>query len=74
MKEFDPECELHRTLLIVKAVDPVDPGCALELQIENCMTGKVTRLSTTESETVDEIMFVAAVKSAFMDAWSKFVH
>ncbi len=50
MKEFDPECERHYPLITVKAVDP---GCTLEFQIENALTGQVTRITTTESEDDD---------------------
>lgn len=50
MKEFDPECERHFPLLIVKAVDP---GCTLEFQIENVPSGRVVRITTTESEEHD---------------------
>ena len=68
MKEFDPECERHLPVLIVKAVDP---GCTLELQIEDCTTGKVTRLTTTEDPNQDLASFEAAVLSAFRAAWRK---
>jgi hypothetical protein len=64
MKEFDPECELHRPVLIIKAVDP---GCTLELQIEDCITGKVIRLTTTDRDDMPE--FEKAILEAFRAAW-----
>lgn len=71
MQEFDPECEKHFPLLVVKAVDP---GCTIELQIENGITGKVTRLSSTESIDRDRDAFEKALLSAFRNAWSHFTH
>lgn len=62
MKEFDPECELHKPLLIVKAIDP---GCTKELQIENCLTGRVVRLTTTESSENDLLAFRNALMVEF---------
>lgn len=67
MKEFDPECERHLPLLLVKVVDP---GCTLELQIEDCRTGKVTRLTTTDSAAADMLTFKNAVQSALETAWT----
>ena len=58
MAEFDPECERHYPLLIIKRVDP---GCTLELQIENAVTGHVTRLTTTDDPDDDRRTFEAAV-------------
>lgn len=66
MKEFDPECELHRPLLIVKAVDP---GCTTELQIEDCRSGRVVRLTTTDNEVRDALEFEAAILDVFRKAW-----
>ena len=66
MKEFDPECERHQPLLIIKVVDP---GCTLELQIENCKTGHVTRLTSTDSEEYDTRMFVEEIIKQFKIAW-----
>ena len=51
MKEFDPTKERHLPLLIVKAVDP---GCTLEPQIENAVTGEVVRLTTTSDAAKDD--------------------
>lgn len=56
--------ELHKPLLIIKAVDP---GCTLELQIENCANGEVTRLTTTDKDDLPE--FEMAVVKAFRTAW-----
>lgn len=69
MKEFDPEYELHHPLLIVKAVDP---GCTLELQIENCRTGQVTRITTTDDSDTDRRAFEEALIATFRAAWGKF--
>lgn len=66
MKEFDLECELHHPLLIVKAVDP---GCTTELQIENCVTGKIVRLTTTDESVADMNKFIDAVCDEFRKAW-----
>lgn len=66
MKEFDPECELHRPLLIVKTVDP---GCTTELQIEDCRSGRVVRLTTTDNEVRDALEFESALLDAFRKAW-----
>lgn len=68
MKEFDPECERHKPLLIVKAVDP---GCTLELQIENCITGQVMRLTTTDHPESDSKRFEDALIKAFREAWKE---
>lgn len=62
MKEFDPECEKHWPLLIVKVVDP---GCTLEVQIENVVTGKITRLSSTEDASLDQVAFENALVRSF---------
>ena len=67
MKEFDPECERHYPLLTVKAVDP---GCTIELQIECAITGRVTRLTTTDDSKTDDAAFEAAIIAAFRHAWS----
>lgn len=66
MREFDPECELHLPLLYVKVVDP---GCTRELQIENCVTGQVVRLTTTDSESHDKEAFEKALLAAFRQVW-----
>jgi len=68
MKEFDPKCERHYPLLIVKAVDP---GCTIEVQIENCMTGEVTRLTTGEEHDYDMALFEAAIIKAFRLAFQE---
>jgi hypothetical protein len=66
MKEFDPECERHWPLLLVKAVNP---GCTLELQIENAVTGKVVRITSTEAPDCDDAYMEAAVVEQFRIAW-----
>jgi|HubBroStandDraft_5_1064220.scaffolds.fasta_scaffold98903_2 hypothetical protein len=67
MKEFDPECERHQPLLIIKTVDP---GCTLELQIENCKTGVVTRLTSTDDASQDRRQFLNAIEREFLVAWN----
>lgn len=66
MNEFDPECERHHPLLIIKEVDP---GCTTELQIELCRTGYIIRLSTTEDPEADDKRFEEAILAAFRAAW-----
>ncbi len=68
MKEFDPECERHHPLLIIKAVDP---GCTLELQIEMVSSGKIIRLTSTEDGKVDQQTFEQAILTSFREAWAK---
>jgi hypothetical protein len=65
MREFDPTKELHYPVLLVKLIDP---GCTAELQIENAVTGEVTRLTTTEDGD-DEQVFIDALTTAFRAAW-----
>lgn len=66
MKEFDPECERHHVILLVKAVNA---GCTLEMQIENSLSGVVRRLSTTNSPKDDIEDFKKAVVEAFEEVW-----
>lgn len=66
MKEFDPTRELHKPILIIKSVDP---GCTLELQIENAITGEVIRLTSTEDGRSDMAVFEQAIIEAFRSAW-----
>jgi hypothetical protein len=66
MKEFDPECERHWPILIVKAVDP---GCTLELQIEIPHSKSVIRLTSTDDPGRDKKAFLDAVSKAFSEAW-----
>lgn len=68
MKEFDPECERHMPLLIVKAVDP---GCTLELQVENVVNGQITRLTSTESVERDMASFEQVIIAQFRLAWKE---
>lgn len=67
MKEFDPECERHYPLLIIKAVEP---GCTTELQIEDVRNGEVIRLTTTDNASKDIETFKTAVLQAFTKAWN----
>lgn len=69
MKEFDPTKEKHHPLLIIKAVDP---GCTLELQIEDAVSGEVVRITTTESESSDQEVMVAKIVAMFTRAWENF--
>lgn len=64
--EFDPTSEKHFPLLIIKAVEP---GCTTELQIENTLTGEVTRFTTTEDPSDDEKVFATAIQIAWEKAW-----
>lgn len=66
MKEFDPECERHFPLLIVKAVEP---GCTTEIQIENAQTGNVIRLTTADDPKADEQLFVTVLGRTFLHAF-----
>jgi len=67
MAEFDPECERHYPMLTIKYVDP---GCTYELQIENGITGHVTRLTSTDDPDEDKRIFEAAVLKCFREvAW-----
>lgn len=68
MLEFDPELEVHLPLLYVKAVDP---GCTWELQIELAHSGKVIRLTTTDSDLRDRKAFEKALVEAFWLAWTE---
>lgn len=69
MTEFDPRSEKHFGLLLIKAVEP---GCTTELQIENLLTGAITRLTTTDFPEDDERDFRAAVVDAFDAAWTTY--
>ena len=48
-REFDPSAETHNFGFLVKIVDP---GCTLELQIEE-RSGRVTRVTSTEDADAD---------------------
>jgi hypothetical protein len=69
MPEFDPASEKQFPLLIVKAVEP---GCTTELQIEECRTGAVIRLTTTDFPSQDDAAFTIAVVNAFTRAWIEY--
>jgi hypothetical protein len=57
MTEFDPTSEKHMFGFLVKMVDP---GCTLELQIEEA-NGTVTRLTSTENPAHDREQFHRAI-------------
>jgi hypothetical protein len=59
--EFDPSSELHHFGFLVKAVDP---GCTVELQIEE-KNGHVVRITSTESPERDFEVMRSAVVAAF---------
>ena len=48
-RQFEPSTETHHMGFIVKMVDP---GCTLEVQVEE-RSGRVTRVTTTESSEDD---------------------
>ena len=66
LKEFNPACERHYPLLIIKAVEP---GCTTEFQIENAQTGEITRVTTTDDSEMDETAYLEAVVNAAKMAW-----
>lgn len=65
MREFDPECERHYVLLIIKAVDP---GCTLELQVE-CADGRVFRDTTRDDPASDKARFKNLILEQFDRMW-----
>lgn len=67
--EFDPTSERHFALLIVKAVEP---GCTTELQIEDVVSGDVTRITTTDDAATDDAAFASAVSAAWARAWTAY--
>lgn len=69
MKEFDPTTERHYGLLYIKAVEP---GCTMEWQIENLLTGRIIRGTTTDDPADDRVKFVSAVVDAATAAWEKY--
>jgi hypothetical protein len=64
-KQFEPTSETHHFGFVVKAVDP---GCTLEVQIEE-RDGRVTRLTTTESTSDDR----EAIRAAIAEAVERFI-
>lgn len=58
--QFEPTTEVHHFGFVVKVVNP---GCTLEVQIEE-RSGRVTRLTTTEDQLDDH----AVVRRAVFDA------
>ena len=58
--QFDPETETHHFGFLVKVVEP---GCTLEVQIEE-RSGRVTRVTTTESQSHDDVVIRKAVNDA----------
>lgn len=69
MKEFDPRCECHYPLFIVKAVEP---GCTTEFQVENALTGEVKRITTTEDAAEDFLAFRNMVLAVAIEVWDKY--
>lgn len=69
MKEFDPECERQFPVLVVKIVDP---GCTFEVQIENGVTGRVRRITSTEDDLRDLADARQAILEEFSAAWVEF--
>lgn len=59
-KEFDPTTETHHFGFVVKIVDP---GCTIEVQIEEA-SGRVTRVTTTENIFLDHKNIRTAVMAA----------
>lgn len=57
MAEFEPTSEKHFPLLIIKAVEP---GCTTEIQIEDALTGKILRYTTTDDGDADDALFLDA--------------
>lgn len=60
-KEFDPTKEKHHFGFVVKSVNP---GCTLEMQIED-NEGNVTRVTSTENKEEDKYEFSKVVLEAF---------
>lgn len=59
--EFDPMSETHHFGFVVKSVNP---GCTMEMQIEEA-DGRVTRITTTENSLEDYHAMKVAVMAAF---------
>jgi hypothetical protein len=59
-RQFEPETETHHFGFVVKVVDP---GCTLEIQIEE-RSGQVTRITTTDEPHADVEVITAAVLDA----------
>lgn len=59
-RQFEPSSETHHFGFMVKAVDP---GCTLEVQIEE-IDGRVTRITTTENTEADKREIEASVLQA----------
>lgn len=59
-RQFEPSTETHNFGFLVKIVDP---GCTLEVQIEE-RSGRVTRITTTESRARDKEVIHATVLQA----------
>jgi hypothetical protein len=64
-REFNPNGETHHFGFIVKVVDP---GCTLEVQIEE-VSGQVTRITTTDNPTADR----EAIREAIGQAVNRFL-
>jgi hypothetical protein len=64
-RQFEPDTETHHVGFIVKCVDP---GCTLEIQIEE-RSGRVTRITTTENPNDDWLR----IREAILDAADRFL-
>ena len=67
-REFNPETECHYAIFTVKVVDP---GCTLEVQVEE-RSGAVTRITTTEDPEVDHTEIRKAVNGALDRLFAEF--
>ena len=67
-REFDPSTETHHFGFTVKVVDP---GCTLEVQIEE-RSGQVTRVTTTDNQEHDRIAIMTAISEAVVRMFKDF--
>lgn len=67
-REFDPSTECHYQGFTIKVVDP---GCTLEIQIEE-RSGRVTRITTTDDVTTDKDQIRQAVLEALDRFYAEF--
>ena len=67
--EFDPTSERHMFGFVVKVVDP---GCTIEVQIEEA-DGTVTRITTTESRLSDGVAITQAIMAATLRFMARMV-
>ena len=67
-RQFEPETETHHIAFQVKIVDP---GCTLEVQIEE-RSGQVTRVTTTDNQEHDRIAIMTAISEAVVRMFKDF--